>query len=153
MKSAFLIVAWTAVACAKPALEYEATVAARPMVSAVKAGDCVEARRRAAAAPDLEVDSVPRLLKQNPRPFARMPAPVKNQVDKKGAAVKADVVIDTLGRPDMKTFKVVEASNPWLAENIRTSMPKWTFSPARLAGCKVARIYKFSATAKPRAQL
>lgn len=151
MKLAFLIVACAAAACAGPALESEAMVAAHPMVSAVRAGDCVEARRRAAAAPDLEVDSVPRLLKQNPRPFVRMPAPIRSQVDKKGAVVKADVVIDTLGRPDMKTFKVLEASNPWLAENIRTSMPKWTFSPARLAGCKVPRIYKFSATAKPRA--
>lgn len=124
----------------------------RPMTMiALKAGDCVEARRRVAAESDLDVDRLPSLVKQSPPPFQRMPAAVKSQVDKKGAMVKADVVVDTLGKADMKTFKIVQASNPWLADNIKTVMPRWIFSPAQLAGCKVARVYRFSATAKPRA--
>lgn len=80
-----------------------------------------------------------------------MPVSVRSQVDKKGAVVKADVVVDTLGRADMRTFKVIEASNPWFADNLKTVLPAWRFQPAELAGCKVRRLYKFSATAKPKA--
>ena len=42
-------------------------------------------------------------------------------------------------------------SDPWFAENLRNVIPQWRFIPALLAGCKVRRVYKFSATAKPRA--
>jgi hypothetical protein len=80
-----------------------------------------------------------------------MPATVSSQVERKGAVVKVDVLVDTLGRVDIKTFKVVEVSNPWFAENLRSVIPQWRFTPALLAGCKVRRVYKFSATAKPRA--
>ena len=127
--------------------------AARPMASAtgVSFGDCVEARKRASEKPDLEVDRLPSPLRQRPAAFQKMPAAVKTQVDKRGAVVKVDVVVDTLGRPDMKTFKVVEVSNPWFTDNLRSVMPSWRFSPAQLAGCKVRRVYKFSATAKAKA--
>lgn len=117
----------------------------------VSFGDCVEARKRAAEKPDLDVDRLPSPLRQRPPAFQKMPAAVKTEVDKRGAVVKVDVVVDTLGRPDMRTFKVVEASNQWFASNLKTVMPTWRFAPAQLAGCKVRRVYKFSATAKPRA--
>ena len=114
----------------------------------VAVGDCAEARRRAAAQPDLEVDRLPAVTRQNPRPFQRMPASVKTLVDRQGASVKAHVLIDTLGRPVMSTFRVEESKpHAWLGQNIRAIVPRWTFSPAELAGCKVARVYKFSATA------
>lgn len=135
-------------ACNKPTL-----VAARPMgdMGGVQAGDCVEARRRAAAKPDLAVDRLPAPVTQNPRPFQRMPASVKRQVDAKGASVKVDVVIDTLGRPMMNTLKVVESKpDKWMGNNIRSIIPRWKFTPAELAGCKVPRVYKFSATAPKR---
>lgn len=130
----------------------EPTMDARPMTgSGVSAGDCVEARRRAAAAPDLEVDRLPTLTAQSPRPFLRMPGNVKALVDKQGASVKADVVIDTLGRPVMSTFRVEESKpHAWLGQNIRSILPRWKFTSAELAGCKVPRIYKFSATAPKR---
>ena len=118
--------------------------------SAVSYGDCAEANRRALAKPDLDVDSVPRPVSQRPRPFANMPAAVKSDIDTRGSAVKVDVVVDTLGRANMKTFKVVSSSHPWLAENLRASMATWTFRAARLAGCKVPRVYHFSATSRPR---
>jgi hypothetical protein len=114
-------------------------------------GDCVEARRRAAERPDLDVDRLPSPVRQRPAAFQKMPAAVRTQVDKRGAVVKVDVVVDTLGRADMKTFKVVEVSNSWFADNLKSVIPGWRFSPAQLAGCKVRRVYKFSATAKPRA--
>ena len=139
-------------ACSGRGPQQETITNVRPMIdaSAVAYGDCVEARQRAAAKSDLDVDSVPRTVTQRPRPFANMPASVKAHIDAKGSAVKVDVVVDTLGRADMKTFTVVSSSHPWLAENLRASMPSWTFRAARLAGCKVPRVFHFSATSKPR---
>ena len=113
-------------------------------------GDCVEARKRAADKPDLDVDRLPSPVAQKPAPFSRMPADVRSDVARKGAVLKVDVVVDTLGRADMKTFTVVESTNPWLVTNMRTTIPRWRFTPAELAGCKVPRVYKFSATARPR---
>lgn len=126
-------------------------VAARPMGggSGVSYGDCVEARKRAAAKPDLDVDRLPSPIRRSPAPFRKMPVAVRSQVDKKGAVIKVDVLVDTLGRASMKTFKIVEASNPWFADDLRSVLPKWRFSPAVLAGCKVPRVYKFSATRPP----
>lgn len=118
--------------------------------SGVAFGDCVEARKRAVAKPDLDVDSVPRPVRQRPAPFAKMPSEVKTHINRKGALIKVDVLVDTLGRADMKTFRVVESSHPWLAQNLKASIPTWTFRAARLAGCKVPRVYKFSATSKAR---
>lgn len=117
----------------------------------VSSGDCVEARKRAAQKPDLDVDRLPAPIRQRPAAFQKMPPTVRSMVDKKGAVVKVEVVVDTLGRADMRTFKVVEATSPWFAENLRTVLPAWRFSPAKLAGCKVRRLYKFSATARPKA--
>lgn len=143
------ILVGAAAACHRdPELE---VVNARPMTpTGVKYGDCAEARKRAAEKPDLDVDRLPAPIAQKPAPFARMPAEVRSEVAKKGAVVKLDVVVDTLGRADMKTFKVIESSHPWLTANMRSTLPRWRFTPAQLAGCKVARVYKFSATAKPR---
>ena len=127
-------------------------VGAKPMTgTGVSYGDCVEARKRAAEKPDLDVDRLPSPIRQRPPAFQKMPATVRSVVDKKGAVVKVDVVVDTLGRADLKTFKVVEVSNPWFADNLKSVFPQWRFSPALLAGCKVRRVYKFSATRKPAA--
>jgi hypothetical protein len=112
--------------------------------------DCAEANRRAALEPDLDVDSIPRLVTQRPRAFAAMPDSVRRAISPTGSVVKANVVVDTLGRPVMKTFTVVESTHPWLARNLQQSMPTWRFRAARLAGCKVPRMFKFSATSKPR---
>jgi len=135
-----------------PALkESPARPKAATAVSAVSAGNCVEARKRAAAKPDLDVDKLPAPIQRKPPAFQNMPDSVKSEVDRKGAIVKVDVIVDTLGRADMKTFKVVEATNLWLVDDLKSVMPTWRFSPARLGGCKVRRIYKFSVTAKARA--
>lgn len=128
----------------------ETLVNARPRVMVpIAHGDCAEANRRAAAEPDLDVDSVPRVVRQRPAPFAQMPDSVWHAIRTRGSLVKVNVLVDTLGRPVMKTFTVVESSHPWLARNLKAAMPSWRFRAARLAGCKVARIYRFSATSKP----
>ena len=111
-------------------------------------GDCVEARRRAALQPDLEVERIPAIMAMKPAPFRDTP---ESALRKDGSAeIKIDVVIDTLGRPDMTTFKVVKVSNKWFTENVRRVMPKWTFTPALLAGCKVPRVYHFMSSVPAR---
>jgi hypothetical protein len=114
------------------------------MAQPLKYGDCPEARRLAAEKPDLEVDRIPAPIAQKPPVLANVPPGV---VGAKGAVIKADVVIDTLGRADMKTFRIVRSSHPWLSANVRSGVGKWKYTPAELAGCKVARVYHFSATA------
>ena len=111
-------------------------------------GDCVEARRRAELQPDLEVDRIPAPVAMKPAPFQRMP---ESALRKDGSAdIKIDVVIDTLGRATMSTFKVVKVSNKWFADNVRGVIGKWTFTPALLAGCKVARVYHFMSSVPAR---
>lgn len=149
MKYALIVVAVACAACAKPPSEQ--TVNVRPMtVAPLKAGDCVEARRRAAAEPDLEVDRLPTLV-SGPRPFVPTPESVQKDIDRKGMSFKADVVIDTMGKALVGTLKVNETSNEWFPRNLKALLPRMTFSPAMLAGCKVERVYKFAASAKPKA--
>jgi hypothetical protein len=110
----------------------------------LKDGDCPEARRRAAENPALDVDRNPAPVAMKPPVLmpSQIPAGV---IGAKGAVIKADVLIDTLGRADMATFKVVQSSHPWLATHVRNGISKWRFSPAELAGCRVPRVYHFSA--------
>ena len=139
------------VACSQqdPDLTPEPVVNARVApASELKLGDCLEARRRAAARPDLDVDRLPSPKAMKPPALQKVPA---SALRKDGsAAVKVDVLVDTLGRADMKSFKVVTASHPWLADNVKGVIGKWRFTPAELAGCKVARVYHFMASAPPR---
>jgi len=115
--------------------------------SGLVGGNCGAARRLADSKLDLEVDSLPVPIKQVPAALTRIPAGViKPNVP---AEVQIDVVIDTLGKAEMSTFKVVKTTHPWLASNVKSVIGKWTFSPAQIRGCKVRRIYHFSATSAP----
>ena len=149
-----LLVGCIALAACGP--KKETATAARPMTaeeaaaSRVQPGDCVEARRRAAAKADLEVDTLPQLL-SGPRPFTPTPASVSADIEKRGMWFKADVVIDTLGRARVGTLKVHETSNEWFPRNLKALLPRMRFSPAKLAGCKVERVYKFE-TSKAKGQ-
>jgi hypothetical protein len=156
IRLAFLLAAaGVLAACSSPPPPPEAAITPQvvkdtvtPGMLPVAAGDCSEALRRAAEKPDLVVDQLPTLVTAKPAPLQHPPA---SALRKDGSAeVKIDVVIDTLGKADMKTFKVVSTSSQWLATNVKSVMPKWTFSPAQLAGCKVPRVYHFYASAPPR---
>lgn len=111
----------------------------------VKPGDCPEALRRASAHADVHVDRLPtpRSLVPAPLPVASMPEEVRYA---KYNAVKVTVLVDTLGRADMRTFKVVKATHPWLASSVKSAVAKWKFEPAQLAGCKVPRQFEWGAT-------
>ena len=108
-------------------------------------GDCPAARLAAAEKPDLDVDRIPSPVVMKPPVLqpGQIPAGV---ITSKGAVIKADVVVDTLGRADMKTFTVVKSTHPWLSAHVKGAIAQWKFSPAELAGCRVARVYHFSAT-------
>lgn len=141
-------------ACSRaPRPETEPEVRNVRVASADKAlayGDCDEARRRLAAQPDMTVDRVPEPLAMRPAPFQKVPASAWNRDG--SATIKVEVVVDTLGRADMSTFRPVQVSNPWFTANIKSVIPRWRFTPASLAGCKVRRVYRFSATVPPRAK-
>ncbi|HVX40989.1 MAG TPA: hypothetical protein VHB25_15570 [Gemmatimonadaceae bacterium] len=126
------------------------TTAARiaPPDQPVAPGDCAEALRRALEKPDLAVDRIPSPVVTRPPALQRPP---RSALRKDGSAdVKIDILIDTLGKADMSTFKVVTASSPWLVRNVKSVIGKWKFEPAQLAGCKVPRIYHFMASAPAR---
>jgi outer membrane biosynthesis protein TonB len=147
MKPVFLLVFVMLAGCASggsASIEEETKpVRIASMNTGVAPGDCPEALRRARQKPDLDVDRIPSPLAMKPAPLRNVPA---TALRKDGSAdVKVDVIIDTLGHADMKTFKVVSASNPWLASNVKGVISKWKFQPAQLAGCKVPRVYHFMA--------
>jgi len=111
----------------------------------VRRGDCVEARRRVAEKSNAYVDRLPspKRMVPSPLPVKTMPAAVRAA---KYNAVKISVLVDTLGRADMKTFTVVTSTHPWLAQSVKSAVAKWQFTPAELAGCRVARTFEWSAT-------
>jgi len=107
----------------------------------IKPGDCAEALRRAAAKPDMDVEKVPVPVAMTPPPIdtKKMPRAVP---DKNGYyQVRFQVLVDTLGKADMKTFTVVSATHPWLGTSVKSAVAKWKFAPAQVAGCKVPRNY------------
>ena len=122
-----------------------------PAASAVPEGSdlCYLVVRDAVAKPDLEVDSVPAPVKQDPSPFK---PPYPRGVLGKGGAMEIaiEVMVDTLGKADMSTFKVVKTSHQWFATKLKSAVSKWTFHPAVKSGCKVPRVYKLGITAGPR---
>lgn len=111
----------------------------------VRRGDCVEARRRVAEKSNAYVDRLPspKRMVPSPLPVKTMPADVRAA---KYNAVKITVLVDTLGRADMKTFTVVQSTHPWLSQSVKSAVAKWQFVPAELAGCRVARTFEWSAT-------
>jgi hypothetical protein len=148
----FSLVAFIA-ACSsnpEPELEPETPVRVAPPVGAVQPGDCPEALRRAASNPDLAVDRLasPRTNVGAALRDKSMPAAVRRA---KYNEVSVSVVVDTLGKPDMRTFAVVKTTHPWLADRLKGAVTKAAFDPAQLAGCKVPRVWlgKFTSGTPP----
>ena len=107
---------------------------------------CAEWVARAQAQPELDVDRVPSPLAYDPRPVPRRMPPGVAGPDGR-AEVSIKVVVDTLGKADMRTFQVVKSTHPSLTNSVRGAVAKWKFSPAVVHGCKVPRVFKWSATA------
>lgn len=134
-------------ACASTAAT--TTAARNAQVLAPPADSCILAREAAAADPRLEVERVP-------TPKAMLPAPVRSPVPRSAlrrdgsSSLKVEVLVDTLGKPDMTTFAMIESTSAWLTTGARRAIAQWEFEPALRNGCKVARYYQFTATSPPR---
>jgi len=141
-----VVVAGAFIACSsnpEPELEPDAPVRAAPPIAPVAFGDCVEARRRAAADRELYVDRLPapKAKESSALSYKSMPEEVRTAPYNE---IRAAVLIDTLGHADMHTFTVAKSTNPWLTSSVKSAVARWTFVPAQLAGCKVARTYHYN---------
>lgn len=116
-----------------------------PAVTAGGGARCREVARRAARQPTLRVDVLPTPIKQTP-PILRGPFP-RGVIRNGYAEIHATVVVDTLGRPVMRTFHVEKTSHPYLARDVRSGIQHWRFAPAQLEGCLVPRVYRVDAKA------
>ena len=123
-------------------------------VSLANSDLCYLVQAEAAKSPSLDVDRTPDVVKYEPKPLA----PPRNGyprgvIRRDGTTkVKVSVVVDTLGKADMSTFTVVETTHPWLADNLKSTIPKWTFSPAVKNGCRVSGLWVFTAAPGQRPQ-
>ena len=54
--------------------------------------------------------------------------------------VLVEFVVDTLGRADMGTFRVLASSNELFARSLEAALPKWRFYPAEAGGRKVKQM-------------
>jgi TonB family protein len=54
--------------------------------------------------------------------------------------VVAQFVVDTTGRADMSTFKVVKSSHPMFSTAVSSSLPNMQFAPAQVGGKKVKQL-------------
>lgn len=124
-------------------------VATSPQLLAPPADPCVLAREDAAQNPRLDVERVPTPVRMDPAPI-RTPVPRTILRASRGTSIKAEVLVDTLGKPDMASFAMLETPHPYYATNLKASMAKWTFEPALRNGCKVPRYYLFTVNLGPR---
>jgi hypothetical protein len=139
----FVLAAAISCASAKPETGTNARLLAPPT------DRCTLAREDAALDPRLDVERVPAPVEMKPAPIRR-PVP-RNVLRRDGSSIiRVEVLVDTLGKPDMTTFKVLESSNAWFTTGARSAIAKWTFTPAEREGCKVARYYQFSASSPAR---
>ncbi|MCE2803114.1 MAG: hypothetical protein P2973_06925 [Gemmatimonadota bacterium] len=104
---------------------------------------CELAREDARLDPRLDVERVPTPVKMDPPPIKR-PVPPMVLRRSRGDTIKAEVLIDTLGRPDMTTFAMLTSPDSWYTTNLKPAIAQWRFEPALRNGCKVPRYYLFS---------
>jgi protein TonB len=80
-----------------------------------------------------DVEKVARMLPGNPEPG--YPA-ILRQTKQTGRVV-VTFVIDAAGKADMSTLRIVEASNPLFAEEVKKVLPRYRFLAAEIGGRKV----------------
>lgn len=137
------------------------------MLVALAAAGCASASRRtapeetvatvasgdgcAAIRDEFFADSL-RRVERLPAPILRkgrlVPAPIprpypRGVVGRDGAEFIVEVLVDTTGRADMRTFRVVKSTHAYITRSLRTAFAKWTFEPALRRGCKVPRVFHY----------
>jgi hypothetical protein len=104
---------------------------------------CELAREDARLDPRLDVERVPTPLRMDPPPIKR-PVPAAVLRRSRGDTIKAEVLVDTLGRPDMTTFAMLTSPDTWYTTNLKAAIAQWRFEPALRNGCQVPRYYLFT---------
>ncbi len=143
----------TAVSAALGAQTTRGTAASRAKAAktaaAKKAAAAKVAAKKAAATPaptaatdsvytDVQVDT---LAEPNPATFApRYPAALRAR--HVGGTVVVQFVVDTAGRPEMQTFKVLSSSDTAFTTAVRSAVAATDFFPALLGGRKVRQLYE-----------
>jgi periplasmic protein TonB len=85
---------------------------------------------------ELQVEK-PALAREN-NPLPKYPSTLESS--RMEGEVLAQFVVDTLGKADMSTFKVLQASNELFASSLESTLPQWRFYPAEAGGHKVKQI-------------
>jgi len=86
---------------------------------------------------DFQVDRPAELIPDStvsPRPFHARPG--QGEAER----VVVQFVVDTMGRPDSASFRVLLNSDQALADAGRRVMQRWRYTPALLARCKVPQL-------------
>ncbi len=60
------------------------------------------------------------------------------------AAFIVQFVVDSTGRPDARSMKVLRAPSAVAADSVRAGFTAWRFSPAVVGGCRVAQLVQTS---------
>ena len=68
-----------------------------------------------------------------------------------GAAMRGDTlsvqfIVDTVGRPEPGTLRVLRAQREVLGDSVRQALPAWRYMPARLRGCRVRQLVQTGVT-------
>jgi protein TonB len=80
-----------------------------------------------------EVEKMAESMPGNPEP--EYPSILKQT--RQAGKVLVSFVVDTAGRADMSTFKVVESSNPLFTASVKKVLPRYRFRPAEIGNRKV----------------
>lgn len=57
-------------------------------------------------------------------------------------SVTVEFIVDTVGRPDSVSFRVVESTHPAFAESVRAALPGMLFTPAEVDGHRVRELVR-----------
>lgn len=64
----------------------------------------------------------------------------------RGDTISVQFVVDTVGRPEPGSYRVVRAQQEVLGDSVRQALPTWRYMPARLRGCRVRQLVQTSVT-------
>ena len=64
----------------------------------------------------------------------------------RGDTLTVQFIVDTLGRAEPGTFKVLVARRPEFADSARQLVPSWRWMPARLGSCRVRQLVQTGIT-------
>ncbi len=148
MKRALLLGAALLVGACAQTPTPEPTPTPAPVASAVPTGSdlCYVTVAEALEKPDIPAERVAEPIEMKPPAF-KAPYP-KGVFQGKGnwMQIHIHVLVDTLGKADMRTFVVDSTSHPWFATQVKAAVAKWSFRPAEKSGCKIPRNYQLGIT-------